>query len=50
MITLPIDAIPTMTAYVGQFATDLWPILALAIGVPLAFYVLRRVVGLAKVK
>ena len=33
-------------ASVGAVFTDLWVIIALAIGVPLAFYIIRRVIAL----
>jgi hypothetical protein len=36
-----------LTAYVGTLFSDTWAIIALAVGVPLAFYVIRRVIGLA---
>jgi hypothetical protein len=43
--------IPTTTptdlmAYVGGIFSDVWLVVALAIGVPLAFYVIRKVIAL----
>jgi len=43
--------IPTSTpadlmAYVGGIFSDVWIIVALAIGVPLAFYVIKKVIAL----
>jgi len=41
--TTPITA--TIISYVGEVWTDVVPIVALAIGLPLAFYVVRRIIG-----
>lgn len=46
IITLPTGAETDMLASVGTLTTDLWVIIALAIGIPLAFYVIRQVIGL----
>lgn len=46
IITLPSGAETSMLASVGTLTTDLWVIIALAIGIPLAFYVIRQVIGL----
>jgi hypothetical protein len=50
----PILTIGTTTeqalAYVGTFFTDLLPLIVLAIGLPLAFWVIKKVIGLAKAK
>jgi hypothetical protein len=48
-ITLPEGAVATLTAYAGALFTDLWVVIALAIGLPLAFYVIRKVVSLVRV-
>jgi hypothetical protein len=45
-ITLPVDAVTDITASIGTMVTDLWLVIALAIGLPLAFYVIKRVIGL----
>ncbi len=45
-ITLPTSAPTDVFAAVGTLTTDLWVIIAVAIGVPLAFYVIRQVIGL----
>jgi len=50
MITiLPADVLE-MTAYVGGLFTDLGPIIYLAIGLPLGFWVIRKVIGLVRVR
>lgn len=50
MFTLPITAAADLTAYIGDVVTDGWVLISIAIGVPLAFYVVRRLIGLAKTK
>jgi hypothetical protein len=35
-------------AYTGDLFTDMWVVIAIAIGLPLAFYVIRKVIGLAR--
>lgn len=48
MITiLPAD-ITAMLAYVGTTFTELSPIVAVAVGLPLSFWVIRKVIGLVK--
>lgn len=42
MITLPTTAMADITSYIGTLSSDLWLIIALAIGLPLAFYVIRK--------
>lgn len=32
--------------YAGELVGEVWPLLALAIGIPLAFYVMRRIKGI----
>jgi hypothetical protein len=50
IITIPADFIASSTAYIGSMFTDLSTLLILLIGLPLAFWVLRKVLGLARVK
>ena len=47
MITLPDGAITDITASIGTIMGDLWGVIALVIGIPLAFYVIKKVIGLA---
>ena len=35
-----------MTAYVGTLFNDAWLIVALAVGIPLGFYIIKKVIGL----
>lgn len=46
IITLPSASSTELTAQIGTLFTDLWVMIALAIGVPLAFYVIRKVIAL----
>ena len=48
MITLPVDAVEVLLAHVGTLFTDLWALIALAIGIPLAFYIIGKVVSLVR--
>jgi hypothetical protein len=48
MITLPTTAVADITAYLGDFVTDLWPVIALVIGIPLAFYIIGKVISLVR--
>jgi flagellar biogenesis protein FliO len=46
MITLPETAITDLTAQVGTIFTDLWLVIALVIGLPLAFYVIKKIISM----
>jgi hypothetical protein len=45
ILTLPTGALDDLFASAGTLFTDLWVIIAVAIGVPLAFYIINRAVG-----
>ena len=45
-ITVPASATEDLLAFAGGLTTDLWELIALAIGVPLAFYIIARIIGL----
>ena len=47
-VDVPVTAVADLTAYAGTLFTDLWIVIALVIGIPLAFYVIRKVVGLVR--
>lgn len=47
MITLPEGAITDITASIGTIMSDLWVVIALVIGIPLAFYVIKKLISLA---
>ncbi len=46
LISLPSTAVADLTGYATGVFTDLWVVIALVIGIPLAFYVIRKVIGL----
>ncbi len=46
LFTLPTSSVASTTAYIGDFFTDLAPFIYLAIGIPLAFYVIRKVISM----
>lgn len=48
VITVPVDMAEAMLAYAGTLFTDLSGLITLAVGVPLGFYVIKRVIGLVK--
>lgn len=47
-VDVPVTAVADLTAYAGTLFTDLWVVVALVIGIPLAFYVIRKVIGLVR--
>jgi len=46
LFTLPTDAVASTTAYIGDLLGSLGPFVWLAIGIPLGFYVIKKVIGL----
>jgi hypothetical protein len=50
LITLPGDFLASTTAYVGSVFTDLWTLVALIIGLPLAFWAIRKVISLVRAR
>ena len=50
MITLPSSAPADILASTGTIFNDLWPVIALAIGVPLAFYIIGIIIRLVSKK
>jgi hypothetical protein len=47
-ITLPGSFVADITAYGGQLFTDLSTVVILAIGLPVGFWIIGKVVGLAR--
>lgn len=45
-LTVPGTAVVDMTASLGTLFTDLWVVIAFAVGIPLAFYIIRKVIAL----
>lgn len=42
------EHVSAIVSYVGTLATDLMPIIALAAGIPLALFVIKKVIGMVK--
>jgi hypothetical protein len=48
IVSLPVTAGSDLLAYVGRLFTDTWVLIALAVGVPLGFYVIKRAINIVK--
>jgi len=48
MFTLPETAAADLLGYIGDLVTDGWVIIAIAIGIPIGFAVIRFFVGLVR--
>ena len=46
MLTIPTTAVADLTANVSTLFGDVWVLMALIIGLPLGFYVIKKVIGL----
>jgi len=46
LFTLPEGAVTTTTAFIGDIITDAGGFIWLAIGIPLGFYVVKKIIGL----
>jgi hypothetical protein len=46
LFTLPEGALASSTAFIGDIITDAGDFVWLAIGIPLGFYVIKKVIGL----
>ena len=42
--------VSAVVALLPEIFTDLWTLIALAIGLPLAFWVIRRIIGLIRAR
>ena len=49
-ITIPGDFVASSTAYAGQLFTDLNLIIVLAIGLPLGFWVINKIISLVRAR
>lgn len=50
LITLGQNFVASTTAYIGELFTDVSMLLVLVIGLPLAFWAIRRIVGLVRLR
>ena len=48
IIAIPAGAVADLLDYAGNFFTDLWVIIALVIGIPLGFIIIKKIIGLTK--
>lgn len=48
IFTIPADSVTLTLANVSDFINDAWPFIALAIGIPLAFWVVAKLMELTK--
>jgi hypothetical protein len=48
ILEVPTGALADVMEATGVLFTDLWVFIALGVGIPLAFYVIRRAISLAK--
>lgn len=46
IFTIPAGALGTTTAYIGDLITDAGPFVYLALGLPLAFWTVKKLIGL----
>jgi len=50
IITLPANFVASSTAYIGEVFTDISTYIVLLVGLPLAFWVIKKVISLLKVR
>jgi len=46
LINLPSTAVADLTANASEIMSDVWVLVALAIGIPMGFYIIRKVIAL----
>jgi hypothetical protein len=46
MITLPASTTEDVFTNAGYIFTDFWPLILLAVGLPLGFYLVKKLIGL----
>jgi len=46
LFTLPVDWMATLTGSVADVFTAVWPLLLFIVAIPLAFYVIKKVIAL----
>jgi hypothetical protein len=46
IVVLPETALADLTSNASQILSDVWVLVALAIGIPLGFYIIKKVVAL----
>lgn len=48
MFTIPTDGLADITSYLTTLVADIWPLIALVIGIPLAFFIINKVISTVK--
>lgn len=48
MFNIPLDGLTDITSYLTTLVGDLWPLIALVVGIPLAFFVINKVISLVR--
>ena len=48
IVTLPIDMVANVSAYIGDLFTDLTPLIVLCIGLPLGFWAVGKIIALVR--
>lgn len=46
IVSVPAGAVNDLMANTGQLFGDLWLVITLAVGLPLAFYIIKKVISL----
>ena len=46
IINLPLTAVADLTGNASQIMSDVWVLVAVAIGIPMGFYIIRKVIAL----
>lgn len=50
LVALPPELLPAAIAYLGQLFGDLSTLIALVVGLPIAFWIIHKVISLVKVR
>ncbi len=45
MFEIPVNGLSDITGYLTTLVTDIWPLIALVIGIPLAFFIINKVIS-----
>jgi len=48
IITVASGSTASLMSYTTALFSDFWVLIALAVGIPLAFYVIRKIIGLVR--
>lgn len=48
ILTLPTTAVGDIMAFAGELFTNTWALIAVAIGLPVAFWVVNKLIGMVR--